>query len=75
MWFLLVDVLLNHYAGILFREHKGLALAVGPAFLTFFSFAFCQPFDGASLSVKWAIGTWRGWVFTVVLNSFRICTL
>lgn len=42
MWFLIVDVLLNHCAGILFRELKGFTLDVGPAFLTYFSFALCQ---------------------------------
>lgn len=55
MWFLIVDVLLNHCAGILFRELKGFTLDVGPAFLTFFSFALCQLFDRAALSVSWAI--------------------
>lgn len=53
--FLMVDVLLNHYAGILFREHEGFPLDVGPAFLAFLSFAFCQLLDRASLSVRWAI--------------------
>lgn len=55
MWFLIVDVRLNHCAGILFREHKGFTLNAGPVFLTFFSFALWQPFDRAALSVSWAI--------------------
>lgn len=29
VWFLIVDVLLNHYTGVLFREHEGFTLDVG----------------------------------------------
>lgn len=43
MWFLIVDVRLNHCAGILFREHKGFTLDVGPVFLTFFTLVFFTP--------------------------------
>lgn len=38
--FLIREVLLNHYAGIFFREHAVFTLYVGSAFLTFFIFAF-----------------------------------
>lgn len=53
--FLMVDVLLNHYTGILFREHEGFPLDVRPVFLPLLSFVFCQLLDRASLSVRWAI--------------------
>lgn len=53
--FLVVDVLLNHYAGVLFSEHEGFPLAVGPAFPALVSLASRQLLDRASLSVRWAI--------------------